>query len=194
MSAPRQVTDVEITKLVTEFKSLGQNHNLYLLSFAKKVIKLKTVSLYGSPSESVSTLAARLNKETVIRSIIKRLSIMSQWSQEASKSDRFEISNNREKLKKIFGPHSYTWAWCLKQLGEVGKSKKILLILFEKSYEEVMSLKRLRFSYGSRMNALNRYLAPLKSMSNNKEQQAFKEMLRKAKMHLSTLPDSRILT
>lgn len=150
-----------------------------LLSLAD-LLKMTEISSYSRTPESTDLNAMT----TAIRYQIQK---DPKWANKVS-VDKL----NADSLKASLGEKSYAWAWILKQKGDTIGSKKILTELFKEGSEGIMNLTSLHddSSLQDMMN-VQEALAP---MSTKAEGEAMDAKMQKMKIHISNLPDSRMMT
>ena len=186
------VTEVGVAKLVTRIRFLEDN--FFLLKFAEKDIKIKTLSLHGLSTDVIESFVLKMDKRSIVNAIIKKIKEKPKWDQKITKKERLEIVKNRKKIKLLLKESIYVWAELLKKSGDVALAKKHLNALFDLEYIKLMDLKYVE-SKGRKtvLDNIHSFFHPLSSMSNKKEKDVLKEKISKVKVHTSNLDEIHVL-
>lgn len=102
---------------------------------------------------------------------------------------------NKDQLEKIFKGHSYAWAWIQLQAGDRENTKKLILAEFEKEFAEVMKSTEAVTGLGhTPLGDAENLLKAASSLTNEEEKKDMEAKMQKMKLHVSTLPQSMIMT
>ncbi len=107
-----------------------------------------------------------------------------------------KVTKERKLLLSITGSKSYLWSWFIQGLGESSKAKENLMRVFEKEYAHFMNIKKRTFSSPRKglLHRLKIISRALEVISTKEEIEVIKERMRKAKTHLSNIPNLNIMT
>lgn len=192
MAPPRKF---DVNELIVEVERIQQarklteeeNQKLFILNFVKNTFDMNTFSAFVyKPIQTV-----HIKKE-----IEKFVYYKGGWSKQLSKEKINKIKQSQIMLLKILKKDSISWGWVQKVLGNRKESKSILIKLFQDQYKLTMNMKIAHYGFhGAGPLGYSEYtLKYLLDVSTKKEQSKLKEQLRKMKVHISKIPQSRKVT
>lgn len=122
--------------------------------------------------------------------------IPADWAQSPSPKALKLLRKNRKLLESYLGARSgYDWAWVQYELGEKEPAKQSLRNLFDLEYAKVMKMEKAVSVFGrTPLTDAELYYQALKPMSSADDAKELDDKLQKMKVHLSNIPQSRIMT
>lgn len=184
---------VNINKLIDYYKNEPQTEksfpsNLDWAVFARDVVGVESIPVQQSSSMS------SISSSQIERTIRTKIS-STDWQPLTDIKAKNSLKKWRPHLKESFGTDSYSWAWVLFQESDTANSKKILQTLFNTEHEKVMKLKTARYGFGGTpLSELTKIQNTLLLLSSEEEKPEIEKKVKEAKVHISNIPSSQILT
>lgn len=183
MVAPQK--SIALSELKAHFTKASHQEILKLIALCE-VLEVKTISSHGSSPQEVQS-------HDFAQAIREALKNLSNWEKKLTPQEIVVVDASQDTIKRHFTDQGIEWAWVLKQMGQAGESKSVLVKLFETKASELMGSRFLTRSEKqlSTLTMIDRVLTPQSSPEENK---ARTQKLQKVKTHISNLPDVTIMT
>ena len=185
----------DTTKLISELVQTQQTrqlntdetNKLFLLKFLNEVLELEKFSVY---------IRKPIQPMHIVNELEKMIYYKGAWTKELTTIQMTRLESDKASLRKLLGDDSISWAWVQNKTGETKYSKDIIKRLFEEQFKKTMALKIAHYGLSGPgpMGYSVQYLEFLLELSSEKEKAAVKEKLRRMKLHISKIPQSRIVT
>ena len=194
---------VKVSALIAELENTSSSNplkasSMLLLKYGRELLGLEEIRVAGHKETKTRYVIKQLTSHEVKSSLTNQLMKDAQkyWKVSFSPNQKREVLENRSLLKSSLGHESYLWAWFSKGLGSHAEAEGILKKLFEKEYEKIMKLERVTAGLGRKgpMHFLNLYFTALAVIMPSDQLSYYRERLRKAKVHISNIPQSMIMT
>lgn len=156
--------------------------------FARDVVGVQYV--VSTPNLNLSLITSA----QIIASIRSHVG-STEWKPISEEKAKKSLQDWRPTLESQLRSSPFVWAWVQFQLGDSSNSKKTLSPLFDAELARVMKMKQAIYGLGgSPMGELNKLNNALKVMSTDKEKVDLDKKMQKAKVHVSHLPESHVVT
>jgi hypothetical protein len=191
------------SELITELKSRKvfteeEKKIFLLLNLGSDLVDLKEIRVEGRKDSNGKSSLKSLKLHRIIESIEDRINSDNKkyWSRNFLGAKRSQILKKRSLLKETLGGESYLWAWFLNGLKQKSRAKNILKEKLNSEYEKVLSLKRATFRSRRKgpLHSLLLVANALREISDESEKVEIQEKVKKAKVHMSSMPQLNIMT
>ncbi len=181
----------EISIIITSLKSAQPSDTkakelMKLAVLSKEVFQIETIYSYTANQAQLTTDDFQKQIEFKVREDVN-------WNQKLPVKTLKKLEMDEVFLRKILGDKSLGWAWILNKSGKQEEARKVITSLFENQYKEVLSLKDATFFNGEGpLSEIESTVRALESIGGNNTE--IQKKLQNAKKHISTLPQSHIMT
>jgi hypothetical protein len=183
---PYKIADV-IRQLKSEKDDATTLELLDMAFLTGEVFGIKTIYSYSEDG--------KVPLSSYVKQIRTELRARSDWEEKLSPGAIKLLEEKKDLLKKNLGDKSLEWAWVLNKLGHKQEAKNVLNSLFEDQYKKLMSESVATFFAGEGpLTEIQRTFKALEKFSESKEYSDNLQKMRNLKKHISTLPESHIMT
>ena len=127
-------------------------------------------------------------------SMLSKIAGQKKWEALPPAQRKF-VKKNRGSLKAALGENSYLWAWAQFQLNDEGGARNTLRGIYKDEFDRVMKLKAAVYQFGhGPLSDAEIYLAAILPLVEAGEARALSEKMKSMKVHVSSLPQSHIVT
>ena len=181
----------ETSKIIASLKSAQSSDTkvkelMKLAVLSNEVFQIETIHSYTSYQDQLSTIDFKKQIEVTVGKDVN-------WNQKLPEKVLKKLEMEEVFLRKILGDRSLGWAWILNKFDKKEEARKVITSLFEDQYKRVMSLREVRFFPDEGpLSEIESSFRALKSIGGKNSD--IENKLQKAKKHISTLPQSHILT
>jgi hypothetical protein len=184
--APPQYDQIDDVIAKLRKQKTKSNDILQWAEFAKDAFGVKQIFKNGEDIQSL--------RENITAAVKLKIN-GDEWVKIKDAAKKQKIKDLRSKLEKNLNG-SYAWAWVLFQLDETDAAKKNMQKLFQTEYDNVIKMTQVIYGFGegNPMVELTRLEKALSPMSSKTEKSEIEKKMKKAKTHVSNLPESHIMT
>jgi hypothetical protein len=165
-----------------------------LANIAEEVFEVKEFAVSGYHSTDVEQVKSVYLKN-IANSIQQAIQKKTNWDDGLTKSKMITLKNEETLLKKSLGEKSLGWAWYLYQKGSKKEAQLVLSGEFERTYADTMKLTEITGFKDStpswEAESIHKALIPLSPETENKSRE---EKVQKMRLHISNLPNMRMMT
>jgi hypothetical protein len=189
--AQRQHYQYESSKIIASLKSAPTSDTkalelMKLAVLSKEIFQIETIYSYTQNQTELTT-------QDFLSQIKINVSKDVNWNQKLTEKALKNLEMEEVFLRNVLGNGSLSWAWVLNKFGKKEEARKVITKLFEDQFKKVMSRKEVTFFNGqdplSEIESSFRILESIGGKSTD-----IQEKLQNAKKHISTLPQSHIMT
>jgi hypothetical protein len=145
-------------------------------------------------TENEDAAIPQVSSNAILASMRTTLGAQKEWKPLSSALRKY-VKKNRGSLKSAFGENSYLWAWAEFQLKDEGEARNILRGLYTAEFDRVMKLKKAEYVFGrGPLDDAELYLHALVPLVEPTEARKLNEQMKDMKVHLSNVPESRVMT
>jgi len=161
---------------------------ILLARVGKEVLGLEEIGVSSDEPAQIAT--------ALVQAIHKAIHARPNWTDRVSTSQSMILDKKKIELQNAIGTDEYVQAWLQIQWGDRGKAKDILNQAFQSEYKRVKSLERLvtGLSNGGPLDSAEAMAKALQPLQSDFEKSATQDRINELKLHISKLPETRIMT
>lgn len=165
---------------------------LRLLHFGRDAIGISEYRL--CPQRTFEDTVKDLNEWRIKSTWLSFIGQKSAWANPLPSSAQEKLKSEKQFLMKFFGEKSFGFAWVLQMTGDQVAAKALLQKVFNSEADSAMKMREWSRSFGDASSELQQIYDALASVSTADELKAYEKRLKKVKVHLSSLPNSLLMT
>ncbi len=182
-------TSIVIAALKAKGKkiSVEEKYTLKLAQFALTSLGMTQIHHYDA--REPEKMDVHFMKSDIESAVISR-----EWDKPVTAEHKAFITGHSAELKSLFGEESFFGAWIHAQVGNTDLAKVILLKRFNLEYESVMKMTHIFRHSSQPLQEVEAIAKAVKSTATSPQKMDIENKMREMKSHLSSLPDSGIVT
>lgn len=189
----RAMLETDTSKVIKALKAKGkkisaeERKTMELAQFAQEALAM--TKIYHYEAREADKIDSNFMRSDIEKAIMNR-----DWDKPLSAKHKTFVTSRSSELKDLFGEDSFAWAWTLAQSGKQDQAKAILIKRFNSDYENVMKMTHFFRHTGQPLGEVEAIEKAIKNKCTPAQKAEIETKMREMKSHLSTLPDSGIVT